>query len=143
MSEPQFTQPTAPVQYAAQGQYVGGPQTPPAALSPTAERNWAMGAHLSGFAAAYVALGFLGPLVVLLAAGERSPFVRRHAVEALNFNLTWLLYIAGAGVLAVVLIGLPILVALGVGYLVLVILAGVEASRGNEYRYPLTIRLVS
>ena len=115
----------------------------PMPLTPTAERNWAMGAHLSGFAAAYVALGFLGPLVVLLVAGDRSPFVRRHAVEALNFNLTWLLYIFVAGILAVILIGLPILVALGIGYLVLVILASVEANRGGEYRYPLTIRLVS
>ncbi|HZI96035.1 MAG TPA: DUF4870 domain-containing protein [Actinomycetales bacterium] len=116
---------------------------PAAPLTPAAERNWGMAAHLSSFAAAYVALGFLGPLVVLLVAGDRSPFVRRHAVEALNFNLTWLLYIVVAGILAVILIGLPILVALGIGYLVLVIVASVEASRGGEYRYPLTIRLVS
>jgi len=112
-------------------------------MSPSAERQWAAGAHLSGFAAAYVALGFLGPLVVLLVVGDRSPMVRRHAVEALNFNLSWLLYIVIAGILAFVLIGLPILVALGVAYLVLVVLAAVEASRGGDYRYPLTIRLVS
>lgn len=112
-------------------------------MSPVSERNWAMAAHLSSFAAAYVALGFLGPLVVLLAAGDRSPYVRRHAVEALNFNLSWLLYIAVSAVLAVVLIGLPILLVLGIAYLVLVILASIEASRGGEYRYPLTIRLIS
>lgn len=125
--------------------YLGHQRQPgaPTSLTPTAERNWAMGAHLSGFVAAYVALGFLGPLVVLLVAGDKSPFVRRHAIEALNFNLTWLLYILVAGILAVVLIGLPILLLLAVGYLVLVILAAIEASRGGEYRYPLTIRLIS
>lgn len=119
------------------------PQPPYQQMSPSTERSWAAGAHLSSFAAAYVALGFLGPLVVLLLIGDRSALVRRHAVEALNFNLSWLLYIVVAGILAIVLIGLPILVALGVAYLVLVVLAAVEASRGGEYRYPLTIRLVS
>lgn len=114
-----------------------------APLSPTAERNWAMGAHLSSLVAAYVALGFLGPLVVLIAVGDRSPMVRRHAVEALNFNLSWLLYIVLAAILAIVLIGVPILLALGIGYLVLVVLAAVEASRGGDFRYPLTLRLIS
>ncbi len=152
MSQPSTTSPTEapcqPTSHSAEngprtGPYVGGMAQASAALTPPAERNWAMAAHLSGFAAAYVALGFLGPLVVLLAAGDRSPFVRRHAVEALNFNLSWLLYILGASILSIVLIGLPILLALAIGYLVLVLLAGVEASRGNEYRYPLTLRLVS
>jgi len=122
-----------------------GPQKPvtSSTMAPATERNWAMAAHLSGFAAAYVALGFLGPLVVLLVAGDKSPMVRWHAVEALNFNLSWLLYIVIAGILAFVLIGLPILVALGIAYLVLVVMAAVEASRGGAFRYPLTIRLVS
>jgi uncharacterized Tic20 family protein len=119
-----------------------GPATPPAPLAPDAERNWAMAAHLSGFLAAYVALGFLGPLVVLLVAGNRSPYVRRHAVEALNFNLSWLIYLAVSGVLAFVLIGIPLLIGLGISYLVLVIMASVEASNGRDYRYPLTIRFV-
>ena len=112
-------------------------------LSTGSARNWAMAAHLSGFLAAYVALGFLGPLVVLLAVGNRSPYVRRHAVEALNFNLTWLIYIIGALILAFLLIGIPILIALGVAYLVLVVVAAVAASDGRDYRYPLTIRFVS
>lgn len=41
------------------------------------------------------------------------------------------------------LIGVPILLALGIGYLVLVVLAAVEASRGGDFRYPLTLRLIS
>lgn len=127
--------------------HVNGPgsQQPTAGstLTPAAERNWAMAAHLSAFAAAYVALGFLGPLVVLLLAGDKSPMVRWHAVEALNFNLSWLLYIVVSVILVIVLIGIPMLVALGVAYLVLVVMAAVEASRGGAFRYPLTIRLVN
>jgi uncharacterized Tic20 family protein len=114
-----------------------------APLDARSERNWAMAAHLSSFLAAWVALGFLGPLVVMLLVGNRSPFVRRHAVEALNFNLSWLLYIVVAGVLAWILIGIPMLVALGLAYLVLVLYGAIEASAGREFRYPLTIRVLS
>lgn len=120
------------------------PEVPASAqLSPASARNWAMAAHLSGFLAAYVALGFLGPLVVLLAVGNRSPYVRRHAVEALNFNLSWLIYIIAGVILVFVLVGVPILIALAVGYLVLAVLGAVAASDGRDYRYPLTIRFVS
>ena len=114
----------------------------PTAMSADSERSWAIAAHLSGFLAAYVALGFLGPLVCMLAVGDRSPYARRHAVEALNFNLSWLLYIVISGILVFVLVGFVLLPLLAIGYLVFVILGAVAASRGEEYRYPMTIRLV-
>jgi uncharacterized Tic20 family protein len=107
------------------------------------ERNWAVGAHLSGFVAAYLALGFIGPLVVMLTGGARSAYVRRHAVEALNFNISVLIYLAVSGLLTIVLIGLPMLVAVGVLYVVASIRGAMAASRGEEYRYPLCIRFVS
>ncbi len=124
------------------GNHPGSPGAVPVPLDPAQERNWAVAAHLSSFVAAYVALGFLGPLVVLHAVGNRSAYVRRHAVEALNFNLSVLLYAAASAVLILILIGLPMLLALGLLYLVSVILAAMAASRGEEYRYPLTIRFV-
>ncbi len=112
-------------------------------MSPDAERNWAVAAHLSSFAAAYVALGFLGPLVCMLLIRDRSPFARRHAVEALNFNLSWLIYLVVSAVLIFIVVGFVLLAALGIAYLVLVIMGSVAASRGEEFRYPLTIRMVS
>jgi uncharacterized Tic20 family protein len=115
----------------------------PQPLSPDQERLWAMLAHLLSFVAAYIALGFLAPLTVLLVFGPRSAYVRAHAVEALNFNLTWLIYAIVAGVLAILGIGIPILIALGIAYVVLVIIAAVRANNGQHYRYPLTIRFVT
>ncbi|MDQ1702241.1 MAG: uncharacterized protein QOF57_1493 [Frankiaceae bacterium] len=106
------------------------------------ERNWAMAAHVGSFVAAYVALGFLAPLVVLLAKGNLSPYVRMHAVESLNFQISALIYAAVSLVLILVLIGVPMLIALGIFYLVTVILGTVAASAGKPYRYPLTIRFV-
>ena len=111
-------------------------------LSPDQERLWAMLAHLLSFVAAYLFLGFVAPLVILLVFGPRSAYVRAHAVESLNFNLTWLLYAIVAVVLAFVLVGIVILIALGIAYLVLVVIASVRANNGEFYRYPLTIRFI-
>jgi uncharacterized protein len=123
------------------GPSAGGPpgQRP---LPPDQERLWGMLAHLLSFVAAYIALGFLAPLVVLLVFGQRSAYVRAHAVESLNFNLSWLLYAVVAVVLAFLLIGIPILIALGIAYLVLVVIASIRANNGEFFRYPLTIRFV-
>ena len=111
-------------------------------LPPDQERLWAMLAHLLSFVAAYLFLGFVAPLIVLLVFGPRSAFVRANAVESLNFNLSWLLYGIIAVILAIVLIGFVILIVLGIAYLVLVIVASVRANNGEVYRYPATIRFV-
>ena len=125
----------------AGGQPPGGPpgQGP---LPADQERLWAMLSHLLSFVAAYLFLGFVAPLIVLLVFGSRSAFVRANAVESLNFNLTWLLYGVIAVILAFVLIGIFILIVLGIAYLVLVIVASVKANNGEVYRYPATIRFV-
>jgi uncharacterized protein len=119
----------------------GGPpgQRP---LPPDQERLWAMLSHLLSFVAAYLFLGFVAPLIILLVFGPRSAFVRANAVESLNFNLTWLLYGIAGVILAFLLIGIPILIVLGIAYLVLIVIASIRANNGEMYRYPLTIRFV-
>jgi uncharacterized protein len=107
------------------------------------ERTWAWISHAGCFVGAWLAMAFLVPLVIMLVKGGSSPFVRRHAVESLNFQITVLIYAVVSIVLALVLIGFLLLAALGVFYLVVVILATVRASNGQEFRYPLTLRLVS
>ena len=120
------------------------PPPPPGqqSMPPDQERLWGMLAHLLSFVAAYLFLGFVAPLIVLLIFGQRSPFVRANAVESLNFNLTWLLYGIIGVILALLLIGIVILIVLGIAYLVLVIIASVKANNGEVYRYPATIRFV-
>ncbi|MDF2743186.1 MAG: hypothetical protein K0S88_4562 [Actinomycetia bacterium] len=111
-------------------------------LPPEQERLWAMLAHLLSFVAAYLFLGFVAPLIVLLVFGPRSAYVRAHAVESLNFNLSWLLYGIVAVILIIIGIGILILIALGLAYLVLVVIASVRANNGEFFRYPLTIRFI-
>jgi uncharacterized Tic20 family protein len=119
----------------------GGPP-PQQPLPPDQERLWAMLAHLLSFIAAYIALGFVAPLTILLVFGPRSAFVREHAVESLNFNLSWLIYAIVAAFLAIVLVGIVILIVLGIAYVILVIIASIRANNGQLYRYPATIRFV-
>ena len=102
-----------------------------------------MAAHLGSLVAAWFALGLIAPLLVLLIQGDRSPYVRRHAVESLNFQINALLYTVVCFVLMFVLIGFALIVIYGIFYLVCVITATVRASNGADYRYPLTLRLVS
>lgn len=106
-------------------------------------RNWGLAAHLSAFLGAWVALAFVGPLVVWMLKRDEHPFVGEHAREALNFNLSVLLYGAVSGLLALLLVGLPLLLAVVIGWVVLTVVAAVKASNGEHYRYPLTIRFVS
>lgn len=111
-----------------------------------------MGAHLSALAG--VLLGglpaFLGPLVVwLLRRDAGDPFATDHAREALNFNLSVIIYAVAAVVVTIFTLGLallvvaPVALVVAIGYLVVTIRAAMAASRGEPYTYPLTIRLVS
>lgn len=122
---------------------------PPAATAASDTTTWALAAHLSALASLVFGLPFMGPLIVYLVKKD-NPFVRRHAAEALNFNLSVMLYGFVLGVvtfvLVFVLVGfflIPLLIALGAAWFVFVIVAAVAASRGEEYRYPLTIHFVT
>jgi uncharacterized protein len=126
---------------------------------PSDVRGWGIAAHLAGLGAALLTaavFGFLGPLLVWLLKRDQHPFVEHHAKEALNFQLSVLVYLAGAAVLAIPAIIVGVL-TLGVGLVALAILAAaavvawfalpivaaVKASNGEGFRYPLTIRFVS
>ena len=121
---------------------------PPATTAASDTTTWAMGAHLSALAALLVGLPFMGPLIIYLIKKE-NPFVRRHAAEALNFNLSIMIYSVALGIVTAILlfvfIGIlliPLFLVLFAAWFIFVIVASVAASRGEEYRYPLTIRFV-
>jgi uncharacterized Tic20 family protein len=140
----------APAPAPAAGAYPGG--RGPAPLTPSDETTWSTVGHLSWLAGSFVGLPVLGPLVLWLVLRERGPFVRHHLTDALNFQLSVMIYALGValvgGVGAVVTLGLllPVVavaaVALVVVAAVLTVMAAVAAARGEWYRYPLTLRIV-
>ena len=72
----------------------------------------------------------------------QTEYVATNAREALNFHITVLIYGLCCIPLVFILIGIPLLIVLGLGSLVLAIIATIKASDGQCYRYPLTLRLV-
>ncbi len=110
-----------------------------AALAPTGNQKiWSMLSHLSP----YFGVGILLPLVVYLAMRSESEYVACNAKEALNFHISVLIYVICSVPLTFILIGVPLLIIVGIGSLVLAIVAAVKASEGSCYRYPLTLQLV-
>lgn len=87
-------------------------------------------------------VGIIAPLIFYFTKKDESAFVRAHATESLNFQLSIMIYAILAIPLCFIIIGFFVLIAIGLGSLVFVILATIKASEGKMYRYPLTIRIV-
>ena len=111
------------------------------------QRTWAMWCHLSALAAFVLPLGsVLGPLVVWLTKRDEFPLVNEEGKRVLNFQISMALYFVGliiftfVGALFIVgLIGIPIIIGLGIFWLVVVIMAAVRTSEGKRFDYPLAI----
>ena len=107
-------------------------------------RTWTALCHASAL------LGVFGPfpghvvppLIVWLLKRGDSPEIDAHGKEALNFQISMLIYNAIAAVFCIVLIGFLILPVLWILNAVFVIIAAIKASDGELYRYPLTIRFI-
>ncbi len=137
------------------------------------EQTNALIIHLSGLSNLVIPFGnIIVPLVLWQAMKSDSKFVDHHGKEALNFNLSFLLYgflavLLFAGSLIGTLIGgvdmdagegvdiLPVLLGssgfivsllfLGVMFiirLVFIIIAVLRSGKGEWYRYPMTIRFI-
>lgn len=109
---------------------------------PVETRNWAVAAHLSAFIMFVGIPSPLGPLAVWLLRKEDT-YVATQAVNALNFNLSFLVYAIAAGISIFVLIGFLLLPVVLLVWFVLVIIGAMGASKDEIYDYPLTIRFVA
>jgi len=106
------------------------------------ERFWATLIHLSAFISLFIGLNFLAPLVLWLLKRDESSFLNEQGKEAINFNLTISIFSVFAIILTLILIGWPLLWLLSVLWLVLVLVAAVNANQGKNYRYPVSIRFI-
>lgn len=141
-----------------------GVQTPSPSLT---DRQWAAAAHGAALLAALLSswiagvAGALAALVVWMLVRDRHAFAAEHAREAVNFNVSMLIYACAAWIIGILLIGATVL-TLGIGllvtapagvllllavgaiavvWLVCSFIAAFKAFDGQAYRYPLTIRL--
>jgi uncharacterized protein len=107
------------------------------------ERNWAMFCHLSAFSGFFFPFGgIIGPLVCWLSKKDESVWVYVNGRDSMNFQLSILLYIVLALPLCFILIGIPIVAALGTLKVICIIIASVKAAKGESFRYPLSIPFI-
>lgn len=100
------------------------------------DTTWLVLAHIAGLVTSWV-----GPLVLYLIKKSQPGEERAAAAarEALNFQITLFLVVMA---LMISVIGMFLLFAPMLFNLVFSIIAAVKASNGEDYRYPLTLRLV-
>ncbi|MBC7697435.1 MAG: DUF4870 domain-containing protein [Bacteroidia bacterium] len=102
------------------------------------DRNIATVTHLGG-----TVFSFIPALIVWVLKKDDSEYISNQAKEALNFQITVLIAQFIAGVLALILIGFVFMGIIWLANIVLCIIAAISTSKGETYRYPLTLRLIN
>ena len=123
---------------------LGNPAPPLAQSAANArERGAAIRLHLLGLLAYPLPFVHLLVMAVVWLRGRKtSAFVEEHGREALNFQLSILVYLLIAFTLSLVLIGMLMLPLLLLFQVVMMIEAAVQARAGHRFRYPLTFRFL-
>ena len=107
-------------------------------LDPAQQRQWGMLSHLIGLAAMVFSAGiagFVGSLIVYLLYKERGDFVRRHAANSLNVQITMAIATVVGIILCLTIIGLvvgiPLLIAAWIWAFVVHIVGAMKANNGE------------
>ena len=121
------------------------PLPPPVNISAIANvRSWCAFIHASALLG--VVLHFPGhllpPLILWLIKRDEASELDAHGKEAVNFQISMLLYNLVAAVFCLVRVGFVFLAILWVLNTIFVIIAAIQASDGKFYRYPMTIRFI-
>jgi len=108
------------------------------------EQNWAMFCHLSALSGFLIPFGnVIGPLILWLIKKDTMPLVDQHGKEALNFQITVTIAMFISFLLMFVLIGIILVFVVGLGALIMTIMATVKVSNGElDYKYPFALRLI-
>lgn len=102
-------------------------------------------AHFGGAGGAFLTgglAGWIAPLIALLARGNTPNAVRAHALNALNFQILWSIIALIGYVTMCAVVGLFIALAAWLVASIIGVIAGVKATNGEPYQYPMTIRMI-
>jgi uncharacterized Tic20 family protein len=109
-------------------------------------RMWAMFCHLVGLAVILPVIplfgGAIGALIIWQVKKDDFPFVDEQGREALNFQISILIYVFVAALTLCVGIGALLVPAVIIFDIVFVIIAAIKANNGFHYRYPLCISFI-
>ncbi|MFD9945092.1 DUF4870 domain-containing protein [Nonomuraea sp. NPDC059023] len=103
----------------------------------TDDTTMAMLSHLLG-----LLVSWIGPLIIYLMKKDESPYVRDQAAEALNFQITMFIGYIVSFILTIVIIGFLLLPVVWIVSLIFHIQAAIATNKGENYRYPISIRMI-
>jgi hypothetical protein len=72
---------------------------------------------------------------------HESEFVVEQAKESLNFQITLMIYTVISILLCFIIIGFFLIFALVIFGLIMVIIAAIRTNEGEDFQYPMTLRL--
>ncbi|MGI6047840.1 MAG: DUF4870 domain-containing protein [Petrimonas sp.] len=102
------------------------------------ENTYLMLMHISQLLGLLIPLGgFVAPVLMWITNKDTNANVDLHGKNILNFTISYLIYTA---VLAITIIGIPLLFVLGIIYVIFLIMAAVKANNGEYWRYPFIIQ---
>ena len=105
---------------------------------------WAMLIHLSQFCGYIIPLaGLIVPIVLWQIKKDEFPGIDRHGRIVANWVFTEIIFSIIFAVLILVIIGLPLLIALGIVGIIYPIIGAVKASNSETWPYPCSIRFFS
>ena len=151
--QPASAEPPASAVPPASSEPAASPQQPvdaqPIEMSKEVNKDacmWAMFCHLVGLAALLPIIplfgGAIGALIIWQIKKDDFPFVDEQGKEALNFQISILIYALVAALSICAGVGVLLVPAVIIFDIVFVIIAAIKANNGFHYRYPLTIRFI-
>lgn len=101
---------------------------------------WGMILHLSTFSGFQVPIvGLVAPIIIWQLKKDELPELDAHGKNAVNWMISYAIYFAICSILTLAIIGIPLLIALIVVGVVFPIVAAIKASKGEVWKYPMTI----
>ncbi len=105
------------------------------------EKNFLLLLHLGQLAGLIVPyVGFILPVVMWLTNKDNNQNIDAHGRIILNWLISATIYAIGAAILIFVIIGIPLLVAIGIMSIVFPIMGAVKVNKGEMWKYPLSIK---
>ncbi len=108
------------------------------------EKNMGMLCHLLALSGFVIPFGWVfGPLIVWLTKKDTSEFVNRQGKDALNFQISMLIWTICCIPLIFIVIGIFLLIGLGILNIIMIIIASIKAADGQFTDYPLSVRFIN
>lgn len=107
------------------------------------ERQWAMFLHFSLLAGFVIPFGgLIIPILIWQLKKAEFPSIDAHGKVVANWIISAGIYGFVFFLLSFILIGVPLLIALGVCSVVFAIIGGIKANSGELWRYPGSLTLI-